>query len=140
MAVTLDHLLVPSKDRVASARMLAHLLDVPWAEQAPIGPFSPVYVNASLTLDFDTWPEPVPQQHFAFKVDDADFDAIFARIKAAGLPYRSSPVGPDDFQVHHGFGGRMVYWREADGHVWEILTVSYARRAVTPGIVTSVGE
>ena len=25
-------------------------------------------------------------------------------------------------------GGRIVYWNEPDGHVWEALTVSYARR------------
>jgi predicted lactoylglutathione lyase len=24
-------------------------------------------------------------------------------------------------------GGRNIYWNDADGHVWEILTVSYAR-------------
>ena len=53
MAAQLDHLLVPSKDRVTSAKLLAHLLGVPWAEQGSIGPFSPVYVNAGLTLDFD---------------------------------------------------------------------------------------
>jgi hypothetical protein len=26
-------------------------------------------------------------------------------------------------------GGRIVYWNEPDGHQWEMLTVSYARRA-----------
>ncbi|RYF57560.1 MAG: VOC family protein, partial [Comamonadaceae bacterium] len=25
-------------------------------------------------------------------------------------------------------GGRIVYWNEPDGHQWEMLTVSYARR------------
>jgi hypothetical protein len=53
MPIFLDHLIVPSKDRVAAARQLAHLLDVPWAEQASVGPFSPVYISPSLTLDFD---------------------------------------------------------------------------------------
>jgi hypothetical protein len=31
-------------------------------------------------------------------------------------------------QVNTQHGGRIVYWNEADGHVWEALTVSYARR------------
>jgi len=26
-------------------------------------------------------------------------------------------------------GGRVVYWSEPDAHVWEALTVSYARAA-----------
>lgn len=132
MTVTLDHLIVPSKDRVAAARQLAGLLGVPWAEQAAIGPFSPVYVSESLTLDFDQWAEPVPKQHYSFKVGPEEFDAILARLQAAGIAYRSHPLGPDDFQVNPAFGGRLVYWSEPDGHAWEILTVSYARQALPP--------
>jgi hypothetical protein len=79
-------------------------------------------------LDFDQWSDPVPKQHYAFKVTQEEFDAILARIRAAGLAYRSSPLGPDDFQVNHAFGGHLVYWSEPDGHVWEVLTVSYERR------------
>jgi catechol 2,3-dioxygenase-like lactoylglutathione lyase family enzyme len=130
MPAQLDHLIVPAKDRVASARLLGHLLGVPWAEQAAIGPFSAVYVNASLTLDFDEWPAPIPKQHFAFLVSDEEFDAILARIRAAGLAFRSTPAGGNDHQVNFAFGGRLVYWGEPDGHAWEILTVSYARPAL----------
>ena len=127
MPIALDHLLVPASDRVAAARQLAGLLGVPWAEQAAVGPFSPVYVNDALTLDFDQWPEPVPKIHVCFRVDDATFDAILGRLRAAGLPYRSTPVGEVDHQVGHAAGGRLVYWSEPDGHAWEILTASYAR-------------
>ena len=31
-------------------------------------------------------------------------------------------------QVNTSLGGRIVYWNVPDGHQWEILTVSYARR------------
>jgi hypothetical protein len=37
--------------------------------------------------------------------------------------------GPVDFQIDTELGGRIVYWNEPDGHQWEMLTVSYARRA-----------
>lgn len=130
MPASLDHLIVPAGDRVASARLIASLLGVPWEEQGPHGPFSPVYVNAGLTLDFDQWKEPIPKQHYCFRVGDAEFDAILARIKDAGLAYRSLPNGPDDHRVNEAFGGRLVYWSEPDGHAWEVLTVSYARRAM----------
>jgi catechol 2,3-dioxygenase-like lactoylglutathione lyase family enzyme len=86
-----------------------------------------VYVNDGLTLDFDETSEPFPTQHYCFRVEPAEFDAILGRIRAAGLPYRSSPHGPVDFAVDTAHGGRIVYWSEPDGHVWEILTVSYAR-------------
>jgi hypothetical protein len=127
MPAQLDHLIVPSKNRVAAAQMLAHLLGVAWSEQAAVGPFSPVYVNQGLTLDFDEWPEPVPKQHYCFRVSEPEFDAIFERIQAAGLAFRSSPIGDNDYKINCAFGGKLVYWNEPDGHAWEILTVSYAR-------------
>lgn len=132
MAPHLDHLIVPARDRVSSARQLALLLGVPWAEQGPFGPFSPVYVNAGLTLDFDQWDAPLPKQHYCFRVTDDEFDAILGRIQLAGIPYRSVPHGPDDNKVNPAFGGRLVYWNEPDGHVWEILTVSYERQGGPP--------
>jgi hypothetical protein len=48
MAVQLDHILVPSRDKVAAAKLLAGLLGVPWSETG-VGPFAPVYVNDGLT-------------------------------------------------------------------------------------------
>jgi hypothetical protein len=55
------------------------------------------------------------------------------RIRAEGLAFRSLPHGPDDHQVNPAFGGRIVYWREPDGHVWEMLTVSYERQTPAAG-------
>jgi catechol 2,3-dioxygenase-like lactoylglutathione lyase family enzyme len=132
MALELDHLIVPSRDRVAAARQLGTLLGVPWAAQGRVGPFSPVFVSNGLTIDFDQWSEPVPRQHYCFRVAPSEFDVILARIRAAGLAYRSLPHGPDDHQVNSAFGGSLVYWSEPDGHVWELLTVSYARELPPP--------
>ncbi len=132
MPISLDHLIVPSRDRVAAAKQLAGLLGVPWAQQAAIGPFSPVYVSESLTLDFDQWAEPIPKQHYCFRVTQEEFNAILGRLQESGLAYRSTPLGADDFTVNSSFGGKLVYWSEPDGHAWEILTVSYARQAMPP--------
>jgi len=122
----LDHTIVSAKDQRASARRLAELLGVRWAE-AGAGPFSPVYVNGGLTLDFIDDDTEFPVQHFCFRVTEAEFDAILVRLKAAGIRYRSAVRGPEDMKVNTDYGGRMVYWNEPDGHQWEMLTVSYAR-------------
>ena len=124
--IELDHVIVSARDQRASARRLAELLGVRWAVSG-VGPFSPVYVNDGLTLDFIDDDGPFPIQHFCFRVDDKTFDAILERLKTAGIPYRSSVRGPQDMQVNTDYGGRLVYWNEPDGHQWEILTVSYAR-------------
>ena len=48
---------------------------------------------------------------------------------ASGVVYRRGPHGPADCRINTAHGGRIVYWSEPDGHVWEILTESYARRS-----------
>ena len=127
MAIHLDHLLVPSRDRFAAAEQLAALLGVPWSETG-IGPFCPVYVNDGLTLDFDQAEGDFPVMHYCFRVTQDEFDAILARIRAAGIAYRSMPHGAMDMQVNTQHGGSIVYWDQPDGHVWELLTLSYARQ------------
>lgn len=127
MPIHLDHLMVPSRNRVAAARLLANVLGVPWAETG-IGRFSPVYVSDGLTLDFDQREEPFPVEHYCFRVSQEEFDAILGRIKAAGMKYRSTPHGPVDMKINREEGGSIAYWSEPDGHVWEILTVSYTTR------------
>jgi catechol 2,3-dioxygenase-like lactoylglutathione lyase family enzyme len=128
MPITLDHLIVPCTDRVAAARQIAFILDVAWAESGAFGSFSPVYVNEHLTLDFDQWTEPVPKQHYAFRVGNEEFSEVLARLRQAGIGYRSLPHGPQDGKVNESFGGKLVYWSEPDGHTWEVLTVSYERQ------------
>ena len=128
MSIELDHTIVPSHHKVASAKLLAELLGVPWAATG-VGPFSPVFVNEGLTLDFIDTDEPYPIDHFCFRVSEDEFDAIFARIQAADIKYRSNVRGPMDMQINSDYGGRMIYWNEPDGHQWEMLTVSYARQA-----------
>lgn len=126
MTIELDHFIVSAKDQRASAQLLAELLGVRWAASGA-GPFSPVYLNDGLTLDFMTDEGPFPVEHFCFRVSDGEFAAILQRIAAAGIKYRSRVRGPEDMKIGTDYGGKMVYWNEPDGHQWEMVTVSYAR-------------
>lgn len=126
MSIQLDHFIVPCSNRIASARKLGELLGVPWQE-ASFGHFSPVYINDGLTLDFQKTDEPYPVAHYCFRVGQAEFDAILARLQAAGIDYRSNVSGPVDRKSNKDYGGDMLYWNEPDGNQWEMQTVSYAR-------------
>jgi len=126
MSIELDHSIVMARERDGSARQLAQLLGVP-SGPAATGPFYAVYVNGGLTLDFERYDEHFPPQHYCFRVSEEAFDQILARIQAAGIGYRSNVMGPVDHQVGHRLGGRGIYWSVPEGHVWEMLTVSYAR-------------
>ena len=136
MAIELDHVIVSARNQRDSARRLADLLGVRWAETGA-GPFSPVYVNNGLTLDFIDDDGPFPIQHFCFRVDEEEFDSILQRIEAAGIKYRSTVRGPEDMQVNTQYGGRIVYWNEPDGHQWEMLTVSYSSLVARSGFSRS---
>ncbi len=124
MTILLDHLIVPSRSPIASAETLAEILGVAW--QANVDHFTPVYVSETLTLDFDK-AEQFESHHYCFHVSEKEFDGIFERIRGAGITYRSSPTGADDLRLNMRMGGRNFYWNDDDGHVWEVLTVSYAR-------------
>lgn len=128
MTIELDHVIVSARDPAAAAKQLAELLDVPWSARS-LGLFSPVYVNAGLTLDFVAAEEGFPVEHFCFRVSEAEFDAILGRLQDGGIAYRSSVRGPVDHKIGTEYGGRMVYWNKPEGHQWEMLTVSYARQA-----------
>lgn len=133
MRIQLDHLIVPSRDQQAAAELLARILAVPWSRNG-VGPFCPVYVNEGLTLDVDQSDGELPVLHYCFRMCDTEFDALVARLRDLGIGYRSLPHGPVDMQVNMQHGGRIVYWSVPDGHVWEALTLSYARQVTAqPG-------
>ena len=106
---------------------------MPWQEAQ--GPFTPVYVNETITLDFADRDQFEPH-HYCFRVSDAEFDAILGRIRAARIAYRSSPLGETDMQINRRLGGKNLYWQDTDRHLWEILTVSYARPE-SPPLITA---
>jgi hypothetical protein len=127
----LNHMLVPSKDKIASANFFARIMGLP---TGPVGHFAPVKINDSLVLDFadvtdvSLWSEEnghYARQHYAFKVSEEEFDSIFGRVKAEGLRYGSGP-GPKlyDMEINNHRGGRGVYFDELNGHSIELLTAS----------------
>lgn len=122
MAIELNHTVVPARDKVASAKFFARIFGLPFDERA-VGYFAPVQVNESLTLDFDDDANRFNVHHYAFKVSEAEFDAIFGRIQAEGIPYGSEPHSRDDMKNNRRGGGRGVYFCDPNGHILELLTV-----------------
>jgi catechol 2,3-dioxygenase-like lactoylglutathione lyase family enzyme len=119
MSVELNHTIVWVRDKAASAAFLAGILDVPVG--APEGPFLPVRLANRVTLDFaDT--DDVRGQHLAFLVSDIEFDAAFARLRAAGIAHWADPMHQQPGKINHWLGGRGVYFEDPDGHNMELLT------------------
>src|SRR5689334_759565 len=89
MAVQLDHTIVPARDKHESARFLADVLGLP--DPVAMGPFVGVEVDQGLTLDFADADGDIRPIHYAFRVTDAEFEAVFERVRARGLPYWADP-------------------------------------------------
>jgi catechol 2,3-dioxygenase-like lactoylglutathione lyase family enzyme len=132
MSIVLDHTIVRTRDKVASALFFARIFGLE-AETDPARLFAGVPVNSALTLFFATSRE-VPPAHYAFRVDGGEFDQIFGRIEAEGLTYGSGPFKPaltDGRIAEREDGGRAVYFEDPNGHVLEVLTSR--REAYEPG-------
>jgi catechol 2,3-dioxygenase-like lactoylglutathione lyase family enzyme len=124
MAVQLNHTIVHATDKKVSAEFLAGLLGL--EVQPQFGPFLPVTAANDVTLDFaDAGDRGVTPQHYAFLVSEEEFDAIFARVKDAGLTYYADPHRQRPGEINHNDGGRGVYWADPDGHFMEIITRPY---------------
>jgi len=121
MTIVLDHTIVPARDKEESARFFARIFGL--AYDGTHSHFAPVRVNETLTLDFDT-DDDFKMHHYAFKVSEAEFDAIFGRVKADGVVYGSGPTSLSDMAINERRGGRGFYFRDPDGHVLEVMTRS----------------
>jgi catechol 2,3-dioxygenase-like lactoylglutathione lyase family enzyme len=121
MTITLNHTIVPTRDKEAAARFFAQMFGLAFA--GPDGHFAPVKVNDALTLLFDDDVEAFESHHYAFHVSEPEFDAVLKRVKAAGLPFGSAPWSPDDAKLNDWNGGRGFYFKDRDGHLLELMTV-----------------
>jgi catechol 2,3-dioxygenase-like lactoylglutathione lyase family enzyme len=83
----------------------------------------PVRVGG-VTLDFADSPER-HHQHYAFLVGEEEFDAAFARIRAAGVTYYADHDRSGRGDINHYYGGRGVYFDTPDGNLFELITQPY---------------
>jgi catechol 2,3-dioxygenase-like lactoylglutathione lyase family enzyme len=123
MPVQLNHTIVAAKDKRESAAFLADLLGLPTPTE--FGPFLVVQVDNDVSLDFADSSDPVEPQHYAFLVTEHEFDEIFGRIRARGLPYWADPMKRRPGEYNTNDGGRGVYWEDPNGHFLEIITRPY---------------
>jgi catechol 2,3-dioxygenase-like lactoylglutathione lyase family enzyme len=139
MTIRLDHTIVPAKDKIAAAKFFADVFDL------KVDPgrthFAKVRVNESLTLAFADEPEAWGgpgfdpgvggSHHYAFHMSDAEFDAIFSKVKALGIPYGSEPYSHEDMRINTRRGGRGFYFEDPNGHLLEVMTVPETRSEST---------
>ena len=124
MSIRFNHTIVHSRDKKKSATFLADILGV--AVPRPFGHFLVVDLDNGASLDFiDAGDFDVVPQHYAFLIDEEDFDPIFGRIRARALEYWADPFKKRPAEINRNEGGRGLYFDDPDGHLLEILTRPY---------------
>lgn len=124
MAAQLDHTIISTTDKDASAHFLADVLALPELESS--GPFTTVRTGNDVTLDFQDECGDVVANHYAFLVTESEFDAIFDRLQERGIAYWADPHHEQPASTNTRDGGRGLYFEDPDGHNLEILTRSQA--------------
>ena len=119
MTVQLNHTIVYSHDKRNSAEFLSRILGLGTPET--FGHFVTVEMANGVSLDFDDSDE-IRTQHYAFLVDEADFDPIFERVKEQGIEFYAYPGHANPGEINTRRGGRGFYFDDPSGHHMEVLT------------------
>jgi extradiol dioxygenase family protein len=128
MAVKLNHTIVHARDAAGSATFLAEVLGLDPPRR--FGPFLVVDCANGVSLDFmSAEPDEIIIEHYAFLVSEAEFDQIFARLKARGVEHYADPRLARKGEINTHDGGRGCYFKDPSGHYLEIITRPYGSGA-----------
>lgn len=129
MAIRLNHTIVAAHDKGSAARFLTEILGLP--VPSLVGPFAVVRVSDDTSLDYIHADGEITSQHYAFLVDEFEFDEIFERIRERRLTYWADPGRRERDQINSWDGGRGLYFDDPNGHLLEIITRPYGSGGTT---------
>jgi len=129
MAVRLNHTIVAARDKDVAAKFLTEILGL--LPPLLLGPFAVVQVSDDTSLDYHDTDGEISSQHYAFLVNESEFDAIFARIRDRRLAYWADPYRQKGNEINTWDGGRGVYFDDPNGHLLEIITRPYGSGGTT---------
>jgi hypothetical protein len=86
MTITLNHSIVPARDKRAAAQFFARIFGLHTDPKG--GHFAPVRINDTLTLLFDDVKE-FESHHYAFHVSDAEFAPPLSATEIKPVPSHS---------------------------------------------------
>jgi catechol 2,3-dioxygenase-like lactoylglutathione lyase family enzyme len=130
MAIHFNHTILKARDSKASATFLAEILGL--SEPKQWGPFQMVRAENDANLDYMDADGDIVAQHYAFLVSEAEFDAIFGRVRDRNLPYWADPAQKQQGEINRHDGGRGVYFEDPNGHLLEVITRPYGSGGWNP--------
>jgi catechol 2,3-dioxygenase-like lactoylglutathione lyase family enzyme len=122
VAIELDHLILAVNDRAESVAFYTSLVGL--GRDPDREPFSMLRVSPGFVIQLAAWGTQ-GGEHLAFAMSKREFEAVFERLKASGIPYGDSFDAVGNFQ---GPGaepgsrgmGESVYFFDPNRHLIEI--------------------
>ena len=122
MPLQLDHLILAVADREASIAFYTGVLGLAYEGERP--PFTVIRVTPDLVLQLAAWGTK-GGEHLAVAMTPAEFDRVFARVRADGIEYGDSfhsvgnMRGPGEEPGARGIG-KALYFFDPSRHLIEI--------------------
>lgn len=129
MTIEFNHTILATRDAHGSALFLADILGL--QQPRRWGPFWMVTTDNGVNLDYMDVKHEVVPQHYAFLVDDTNFDALHDRLDKRGMTYWADPVRCKLGMNDHD-GGRGLYFDDLNGHLLEVITRPYGSGGWNP--------
>lgn len=124
MTVKLDHTIVLSRSKLSSALFLSYILGREYGGH--FARFAPVKLDDELNIDYaDVESDEFERRTFTLLVSDAELDGIVHRLDGEGVPFGSEPDQIGNRQVNGRGGGRGLFFRDPNGHTFEVSTAAY---------------
>ena|ERR1700722_15192704 len=118
MAVEVNHIVIPAKDKRATAELLAYILGL--EVEGCVGEFVRIRGDNGLTLDFSEsnacW-----AFQCAFLVNDEEFDAAFSRINREVINFYAEFDRTGFGETNWRDGSRCLYFDDPDEHLFELI-------------------
>jgi hypothetical protein len=103
MGVELNHIIIWTGDKWASAEFLARVLGIQAGPQW--GEFVAVRTSNGVTIDYPEAAD-IGHQHCAFLVSDTELDVALARIQSAGIEFYADYDRKGRGEINQLYGGR----------------------------------
>ncbi len=123
MAVRLNHTIAWCRDKEQSASFLTDTLGL--APATAFGPFLVVEFSNDASIAFHESDGAIAPQHYAFLINEDEFDEIFNRIRHRRIAYWADPALRNREEINRADGGRGLYFKDPDAHLMEIITRPY---------------
>jgi catechol 2,3-dioxygenase-like lactoylglutathione lyase family enzyme len=118
IAVEVNHIVIPAKDKRATAELLAYVLGL--QVEGCFDEFVRIRGSNGLTLDFSEsnacW-----AFQCAFLVSDAEFDAAVSRINRGTINFYAEFDRTGFREINWRDGSRCIYFDDPEGHLFELI-------------------